>query len=144
VWSIDPRRDDLANVVVRVRQFASDVLEPPKITLDFQAPAELEKIKLSPEQRRHLFLIFKEALNNIARHAECASVSVSINISRSGLTVEICDDGRGFSDIHPSTNGGANGHGLENMQSRAAQLGGQFSIDSSPSRGTCLKLTMPL
>jgi two-component sensor histidine kinase len=144
VWSIDPRRDDLGNVVVRVRQFASDVLEPQKIKLDFQAPPELEKIRLNPEQRRHLFLIFKEALNNIARHAECASVSVSINISRSGLTVEICDDGRGFSDIHPSTNGGANGHGLENMQSRAAQLGGQFSIDSSPSRGTCLKLTMPL
>jgi ligand-binding sensor domain-containing protein/two-component sensor histidine kinase len=147
VWSIDPRRDDLANVVVRVRQFASDVLEPQKIKLDFQAPAELEKIKLNPEQRRHLFLIFKEALNNIARHAECASVSLSINVSRSRLIVEISDDGRGLSDLQPqqsSTNGGASGHGLENMQSRAAQLGGQFSIESSPSSGTCLKLTIPL
>jgi len=98
VWSIDRRRDDLANLVVRVRQFASDVLEPQKIRLEFQAPDELEKIKLNPEQRRHLFLIFKEALNNIARHAECASVSLMINVSRSRLTVEIRDDGRGLSD----------------------------------------------
>jgi signal transduction histidine kinase/ligand-binding sensor domain-containing protein len=147
VWSIDPRRDDLSNVVSRIRQFASDVLEPQKIKLDFQAPSEMEKIKLDPEQRRHLYLIFKEAINNIARHAECASVSLSINVSHNRLIGEIRDDGRGFSDLHPQqspTNGGAGGHGLGNMQSRAAQLGGNLNVDSSPSRGTCLKLTIPL
>ena len=147
VWSIDPRRDDLSNVVFRVRQFASDVLEPQKIKLDFQAPSELEKVKLNPEQRRHLFLIFKEAINNIARHAECDSASLSINVSHSRLVVEIRDDGRGFSDLRPQespTNGGAVGHGLENMKGRAAQLGGDLSVDSSASRGTCLKLMIPI
>ncbi len=147
VWAIDPRRDDLRNVVFRVRQFASDVLEPQEIKLDFQVQPELEKIKLDPEQRRHLFLIFKEAINNIARHAECASVSLSINVSHNQLIVEIRDDGRGFSDLQSQqspTHERAGGHGLENMQSRAAQLGGQLSVDSSPSRGTCLKLTVPL
>jgi len=147
VWSIDPRRDDLANVVFRVRQFASDVLEAQKIKLDFQASPDLEKIKLNPEQRRHLFLIFKEAVNNIARHAECAAVSLSINVSHNQLIGEIRDDGHGFSDLHPQqslTDGRAGGHGLENMRSRAAQLGGDLSVDSSPSRGTCLKLTIPL
>jgi two-component sensor histidine kinase len=147
VWSIDPRRDDLANVVVRVRQFASDVLEPQKIKLDFQAPPELEKVKLNPEQRRHLFLIFKEAINNIARHAECSSVTLSFNVSHNRLTVEIRDDGRGLSDVSPAeapTSERAGGHGLENMQKRAAQLGGHLSVDSSPGLGTCLKLTIPL
>jgi len=146
VWAIDPRRDDLSNVVFRVRQFASDVLEPQRIKLDFQAPAELEKIKLDPEQRRHLFLIFKEAINNIARHAECASVSLRITVSQSRLIVEIRDDGRGFSDLRPQqspTNGGAGGHGLGNMQSRAEELGGDLNVVSSPGRGTCLKLTIP-
>jgi signal transduction histidine kinase len=130
-----------------VRQFASDVLEPQKIKLDFQAPAELEKVKLNPEQRRHLFLIFKEALNNIARHAECATVSLSINVSRSRLIVEIRDDGRGFLDgsqTEAPRDGHAGGHGLENMQSRATELGGDLNVDSSPGRGTCLKLTIPL
>ena len=147
VWSIDPRRDDLANVVVRVRQFASDVLEPQKIKLNFQAPAELEKVKLNPEQRRHLFLIFKEAINNIARHAECASVSLDITVSHNQLIAEIRDDGRGFSPVsatETATNGRAGGHGLENMQSRAAQLGGDLSVDSSPGRGTRLKLMVPI
>jgi signal transduction histidine kinase len=149
VWSIDPRRDDLANVVFRVRQFASDVLEPQKIKLDFQAPPDLEKIKLNPEQRRHLLLIFKEAVNNIARHAGCTSVTLDITLSHNRLMAEIRDDGRGFSDVPATaaeapTNGHAGGHGLENMQSRAAQMGGQLSIDSWPSRGTSLKLTIPL
>ena len=147
VWSIDPRRDDLANVVVRVRQFASDVLEAQKIKLYFQAAPDLEKIKLDPEQRRHLFLIFKEAINNIARHAVCTLVSIDIRVSHNQLIAEIRDDGRGFSDVSPvevPTNGREGGHGLENMKSRAAQLGGHLSVDSSPGRGTCLKLTNPL
>jgi signal transduction histidine kinase/ligand-binding sensor domain-containing protein len=147
VWSIDSRQDDLRNVVFRVRQFASDVLEPQKIRLDFQAQPELEKIKLDPEQRRHLFLIFKEAINNIARHAECTSVSLDITVSHNQLIAEIRDDGRGFSDVSVTeapTNGRAGGHGLENMQSRAEELGGQLSVDSSANRGTCLKLTIPL
>lgn len=147
VWSIDPRRDDLSNVVFRVRQFASDLLEPQRIKLDFQAPPDLEKIKLNPEQRRHLFLIFKEAINNIALHAECSSVTLSISVSHSRLIVEIRDDGRGFSDVAATeapTDGRAGGHGLENMQSRAAQLGGHLSVDSSPGHGTCLKLMVPI
>jgi len=151
VWAIDPRRDDLNNVIFRVRQFASDVLEPQKIKVLFQVPSELEKIKLDPEQRRHLYLIFKEAINNIARHADCSSVTLGIAVSRNSLTAEICDDGCGFRDLpsQPSSAKGraneyGNGHGLEIMQSRAAQLGGHLNVDSSPGGGTRLKLTFPL
>ncbi|MFN2576345.1 MAG: two-component regulator propeller domain-containing protein [Pyrinomonadaceae bacterium] len=147
VWSIDPRRDDLANVIFRVRQFASDVLEAQKIKLDFHAPPDLDKIKLNPEPRRHLFLIFKEAINNMARHAQATSVSIDIAITHNRLIAEIRDDGRGFSDVSArevSTDGRAGGHGLANMKSRATQMGGHLDVDSSPSRGTCLKLTIPL
>ena len=146
VWSIDPRRDDLGNVVFRVRQFASDVLEPQEIKLDFQASPDLEKIKLNPEQRRHLFLIFKEAINNIARHAGCASVLLSINVSHGRLTVKIKDDGRGFAaaQSHSVNDQRLGGHGLENLKNRASQLGGQFAVDSSPGNGTCLLLIVPI
>ncbi|MCU1265636.1 MAG: liaS 2 [Acidobacteria bacterium] len=147
VWAIDPRRDDLGNVVFRMRQFASDVLEPQKIKLDFQAPAELEKVKLNPEQRRHLFLIFKEAVNNIARHANCSSALSSIAVSRNRLILELRDDGRGFSYLPPPethANGHAGGHGLENMQRRAEELGGHLNIVSAVGQGTRLKLTIPL
>src|SRR5262245_50570356 len=148
VWAIDPRRDELSTVVSRVRQFASDVLEAKGVNWDFKVPPELEQIKLDPEQRRHLFLIFKEAINNIARHADCQYVSLSLAITRQQLWGEIRDDGRGFnngngtkssSDLPFSTNG----HGLENMRQRAAQVGGQVQIVSAPGEGVCIKLMIP-
>src|SRR5436305_12865256 len=80
-----------------------------RIKLDFQVPTELEQVKLDPEQRRHLLLIFKEAINNIARHAECAAVSLSITVSHSRLIVEIRDDGRGLADLRPQQSP-TNGH----------------------------------
>ena len=91
VWSVDPRKDDLKNVALRIRQFASDVLEARAIAWEFKAPEEMGNVKLSPEQRRHLFLIFKEAINNAARHSECKSVSLDISVSHHGLAAEIRD-----------------------------------------------------
>jgi ligand-binding sensor domain-containing protein/signal transduction histidine kinase len=146
VWAINPQRDDLSNVVFRVRQFASDVLEPQKIRLDFHFPSELESIKLDAEQRRHLFLIFKEAINNIAHHANCRSVSLGISVSHNQMMAIIRDDGCGFSRLHSQeapTNGHLS-HGLENMRSRAEEIGGRLNVDSSPGCGTSLTLTFPL
>src|SRR5262249_45129162 len=78
VWSINPRHDDLSSVVQRVRQFASDVLEAKGIAWEFRVTPAVERVRVGPEQRRHLFLIFKEGVNNVARHAEgCRSVALS-------------------------------------------------------------------
>lgn len=150
VWSVDPRRDDLKNVVLRIRQFAADVLESQDIRWDFTLPSEPERIKLTPEQRRHIFLIFKEALNNIARHARCANVALSVSVTRRRLLAEIRDDGHGLAGNPPGElagEPGANGYGgngLRNMQARAAELGGTLEIASTPGQGTRLILTIPL
>ncbi|MDX2040111.1 MAG: sensor histidine kinase [Acidobacteriota bacterium] len=149
VWSIDPRRDELGQVVTRTRQFAADVLDAQGINWQFIASAELEKTKLDPEQRRHLFLIFKEALNNIARHAEAKHVSMSLTLNGNQLLAEIADDGRGFTPqpadaaiaVLPKSRGG---NGLGNMQARATELKGTLTIDSAPGNGTRLILSLPL
>jgi signal transduction histidine kinase len=146
VWSVDPRRDDLKNVALRVREFAADTLETRGIRWDFTVPPEMERIKLTPEQRRHLFLIFKEAVNNIARHADCANATLSVSVTRRLLLAEIRDDGRGLA-CDPQRDPGANergGNGLRNMQARAAELGGELEIASTPGQGTRLMLTIPL
>jgi signal transduction histidine kinase len=146
VWSIDPRRDDLRNVIFRVRQFSSDVLEAKKIKWSLEVAPELERIKLTPEQRRHLFLIFKEALTNIARHSNCSTVSLTIGVTHAHLHVEISDDGEGF--VPPdSANVGEDrfgGHGLTNMRSRAAELGGELKIQSTGGSGTQVHLIVPI
>jgi two-component sensor histidine kinase len=145
VWAIDPRRDDLRNVVFRIRQFASDVLGANRIAWSFQAPAEFDKIKLNPQQRRHIFLIFKEAINNSARHADCSSVWLSLAIVHNQIVGEVRDDGRGLAvTSDPPVFEGRGGQGLENMRSRAAQLGGQLIIDSAPGGGTCIRVEVPL
>lgn len=146
VWAIDPRRDDLSHVVARIRQFASSVLEGHRIAWELQTPAELASIKLTPEQRRHVFLIFKEAINNVVRHADCSFVLLAISITHRHLVAEIRDDGCGFTVPDLSTLGEPErqGHGLRNMQARAVELGGQLQIASAPGQGTRLTLTVPL
>ncbi len=139
VWSIDPRRDDLKNVIQRVRQFAADVLEARQIAWTFDVPSEPERIRLAPEQRRHLFLIFKEAITNVARHAACTTAALSIRLFNHQLVAEIRDDGRGV-----GTNAGRGGHGLGNMEARARELGGRMEINAPSGGGTQVKLTIPL
>lgn len=146
VWSIDPRKDDLHQVVMRIRQFASDVLEARNIDWEFRAPEELGHIKLAPEQRRHLYLIFKEAINNVARHSRCESAWLDLSVGGGRLTAEIRDDGQGFTarpGDGPTANG-RGGNGLKNMQARAAELGGHLDVVSSPGGGTRLSLALPL
>src|SRR5207249_420860 len=102
-------------------QFAADVLEAKSIKWDFTVPPDLERIKLSPEQRRHLYLIFKEALNNIARHSRCANAALSLSITHHRLLAEIRDDGRGLNGKPPGEplSNGRGGNGLHNMKARA-------------------------
>ena len=146
VWSIDPRRDNLRNVVQRVRQFASDVLETAGIEWELQVPQEIYGVRLGPEQRRHLYLIFKEAINNIARHSGSTRVTLSMRLDARSLICEITDDGRGFVPKEGTEEGsnGRGGHGLVNMRARALEMGGRLDIESSPGHGTSLKLAIPL
>jgi signal transduction histidine kinase/streptogramin lyase len=143
VWSIDPRRDDLQSVVRRIRQFASDVLEAKGIDWELHVPPEVESLKLSAEQRQHLFLIFKEGINNVVRHGKgTKSVSLSIRIEGRELIGQISDDGCGFTPQEPdkARSQGRGGNGLPNMRERAGQLGGHLEITSAPSAGTKLTL----
>ena len=143
VWAIGPEQNELVEVVMRVRQFASDVLEAKGIKWDFLLPAELERIKLSPEQRRHLFLTFKEAINNSARYAACHNVRLSLATTDHQLVGEIFDDGCGFEDPLPGVSS-TGGHGMRNMQRRSTEIGGSLKISSTPGQGTRIRLTIPL
>lgn len=146
VWSVDPRREDVHDVLVRTREFAADLFQGTGIDWSFDAPDGLDQIRLAPERRRHLYLIMKEALANIARHARCASAACTVAMRDHRLNVEIHDDGRGFvsaldGDVDRRHE---RGHGLRNMRARAAALGGTLTIESAPDRGTRLTLNIPL
>jgi signal transduction histidine kinase len=91
--------------------------------------------RMSLEDRRQFYLIAKEAVNNIARHSGCRNASVNLRAGGRSITLEIRDDGAGFS-------GGADrgGDGIENMKRRAAAIGGHLTIASAPGQGTSILL----
>jgi ligand-binding sensor domain-containing protein/signal transduction histidine kinase len=140
IWAIDPRRDDLRSLATRIRRFAGDLLESRGIVWNLQAPADAEEVKLSPVERRQLYLVFKEALHNIAQHSGAASVTMSLAVKGWRLTAVIRDDGKGFDE--PAE--GETRHGLGSMTARAADLKGRLTIDSASGRGTEVRLEVPL
>jgi signal transduction histidine kinase/ligand-binding sensor domain-containing protein len=142
VWAIDPRRDDFLSVVERVRSFAADTLGAAGVRWQITVAPQLAGQRLTPEQRRALYLIFKEALSNIARHASCRHASCRIAFEHSALVAFIEDDGRGLPP-EPLHNG-RGGRGLPNMKARAAALGGRLEVATRPGGGTRLHLSLPL
>ncbi len=145
VWAINPRADNLASLVARLRKFASGMLEPLGVGLDFETPREAAAIALAPEQRQHLFALLKEAVANIARHAGARQARLRLSLERGRLLAEVSDDGRGFSAVEVGEVADEEqGNGLRNMRRRALVLGGDLQIDSRPGAGTRLRLDIPL
>ncbi len=141
VWSVDPRRDHLSDLVQRMRQSAFQLFPGEATHVEFRAPraAAIKALELPPDRRRHLLLIFKEALNNAARHAGASRVQVEVALEDGRLRLRVEDDGRGFD---PAT--ASDGHGLESMRERAAALGGELEVRSAPEGGTRVELRAAL
>lgn len=144
VWAINPRRDSIESVVDRVCSFAADTLGTKNVHWTVATPPELKNLHLTAEQKRNLYLIFKEAVNNAARHSDCQNASLKIKIERGNLIAEIADDGKGFSAENGSNGNSLGGRGLENLRARTAEIGGVLQIDSNKNGGTKIILTMPL
>ena len=143
VWAINPRRDTFGDLIQRIRRFGSDVLSARGIELSLQIPGERIEPVLRGDLRQEIFLIFKEAINNIVRHADCRQVEVRLYVENGHLILNTKDDGRGFQS---ATDGGdaRHGHGVASMKARAQSLAGTFHISSEPGRGTTISVRVPL
>lgn len=138
VWSINPQRDHLRDLLQRMRRFATDVFTARNIEFTFNAPATDLDLRLDVDLRRQIYLIFKECVNNIVRHAQCTRAEIEFNQSGGWLTLRIQDDGRGF-----EVDSAREGNGLGNLFKRAQSIGGTIEIHSQPGRGTEIILNAP-
>lgn len=141
VWTIDPRHDPLPTVVARMRAFAAEILEAHDIELTFRVEGALETVRLGANQRRHLYLLFKEAVHNAVKYSGANRVTVLVRLTRASLHLSVTDDGRGFDPTAPAQ---GSGNGLRNLRQRAALLHGHLTLDSAPGQGTQVKLEMPV
>ena len=94
---------------------------------------------LGANLRREIYLIFKESVNNIVKHSNCAKVEINLSLENSEIRLNLHDDGAGF-----DTNEVTDGHGLASMKARADGLGGKLKIVSDGANGTNITLSAPL
>jgi signal transduction histidine kinase/streptogramin lyase len=139
VWAIDPSKDRLGDLVSRMRRFASDAFTAGAIEFRFEIAGADHDLALGTAFRREVLLIFKEAVNNVVRHAGCSQARVSFRAGGRRLELTVIDDGRGF-----DVDGAGEGNGLASMRRRALALGGQIEIVSGPGKGTRLLLAVPV
>jgi signal transduction histidine kinase/ligand-binding sensor domain-containing protein len=139
IWAINPQRDSLIDLTRKMRQHAEEVFVQRGIELKFIAPDPAPDLKLGLDVRRNLYLVFKEAVNNAARHSDCARAEIELRVEEARLRLTISDNGRGFDPAARTE-----GNGLLSMRRRADDLGGELSLESSVGAGSRLRLTIPL
>lgn len=147
VWAINPQKDHLQDLIQRMRRFASDVLTAKGIGLEFDAPTYAPEIPLGANARREVFLIFKESLTNIIKHAGASQVRIEFALSKEFLSLKISDNGEGFETENMSAAlfaGQKGGHGIFSMKKRAAEMNGRFEIKSEAGHGTTITFQLPL
>ncbi|NJL76374.1 MAG: hypothetical protein HC892_16500 [Saprospiraceae bacterium] len=137
VWSVDPKNDYVPHLLQHLKSYAIEILEAKNIQLHFDS--QLTLAHLPTEQRKELYLLFKEAINNAAKYAAAKNVWVNFQQVNNCLKLTIRDDGKGFD---PATV--KRGNGLNNMEQRATQLGGNLSLKSNPSQGVEIQLVFSL
>ena len=135
VWSIDPDIDTLGEALPRMLHYASTLLEANGIELQARIVPEVERVRLSMKQRRDVYLIFKEAINNMVRHSKATKATVEFDLSGRSLIMKITDNGAGFETRSASTS-----NGLRNMQERARHHHWKLEIRSRPQQGTTIIL----
>ncbi|MDI3340726.1 MAG: GAF domain-containing sensor histidine kinase [Sphaerobacter sp.] len=89
-----------------------------------------------------LFRVVQEAISNARKHAACSSLEIRLAVDDGILSLEVADDGRGF-DVE-QTLGESHRFGLFTMRERITQVGGQFTVESAPGRGTVVRACIPL
>ena len=136
VWAVDPRRDQLAEVMHYFQRHAAQLCTASGISFVSHLPEKMRPLLLSPEKRRTIYLILKEGLNNILRHAQASQVEFTCTLHERTLHLRLRDNGHGF-DIAAA---GGSGRGLTNMRTRAEAIGADMDIESQSGVGTTLRL----
>jgi signal transduction histidine kinase/ligand-binding sensor domain-containing protein len=139
VWAINPRNDTLPNLIDYLGQFAVEFLRTARIRCRVDLPAHPDDHAVSTEMRHNLFLVVKEALNNVVRHANASEVQLRMDVTESSIELVVQDDGCGFA--YGPDRAGADG--LRNMRQRVEDLGGRFEVNSEPGSGTRISAVVP-
>ena len=142
VWAVNPSNDTLEGLVNYAVKYAQEYLALAGLRYRAEVPAQLPDAALPPEVRHNVFLAFKEAVNNVVKHAQASEVWIRLECSPGQFVFEIADNGRGLAHLDP--NRARTRNGLRNMRKRLEEIHGEFTMTPGPAGGTIVRLTAPL
>ncbi|WP_170157544.1 ATP-binding protein [Roseimicrobium gellanilyticum] len=140
VWAVNPRNDNLANMAGYLTQVAREYLTPMGIVCRQDVPNEWPEKIVSSHVRHEIHLAFREALQNVVKHAQATEVALTLRHTDGRFTATIADNGKGL----PGNLEGMEKNGLDNMRQRLASLGGHCRVQDRPGGGTLVELQVPL
>ena len=139
VWAVNPRNDTLHDLLDYTGQYARDFANSAGLQCRLDFPDTPVNREVSGDVRHAVFLIVKEALHNVVKHAHATRVKIIFEVGDAGMYWRIEDDGRGFVPAPEN----AVDDGLRNMRQRAKALGGQADIVSRLGSGTSVRVEIP-
>ena len=140
VWAVNPSNDTLEGLANYACKYAQDYFALANVSFHADLPADLPATPILPEVRHNVFLAFKEAVNNVVKHAQATRARVWLRLEPAEFILGVEDNGRGPGDVSAKTLR----NGLKNMNKRLADVHGQFEIAPGPNGGTIVRLIVPL
>jgi len=140
VWAMNPQHDNMESLASFLGQYTEEYLAAAGLRCRLELPSTLPALPVSSHSRHQLFLVLKEALHNVVRHARASEVRLRLEQEHHELRLAVEDDGCGL----PPDGARVAGHGLDNMKKRVEDLGGKFSATSGAHQGTCIAIKLPL
>ncbi len=133
VWVVNPRRDSLHDLIIRLKDAYEDLLSGLGISMKTYNLEKINDIKLPMEYKQNLFMILKEGINNSIKHSHCKKIILEANVRDNVIEIILKDDGIGIDE-----NNIQYGNGLKNIQSRAELLNGKVKWKRRQNGGTAL------
>lgn len=139
IWTINPSNDAFYNLETRLKTFAIPLFESKDIDFKFDFDTDLEKIKIGMGKRRDIYLILKEAINNLVKYSQCQNAVIRAKTDGSRISFIIKDNGVGFDVNDESLR-----NGQRNMKMRAEKIGADLVVSSEAGKGTEVSLQITI
>ena len=135
VWAINPKNDSFEKIIFKLKTYAMNLCSGKGISLHFTIDETLFQYSASMQNRKNIYLLIKEGLNNAVKYSMADNIYLDIKKDNQFLRIELRDDGKGF-ELQDQ---GA-GNGIGNMQARALELGSDLTIKTASGKGTTIRL----
>jgi signal transduction histidine kinase len=137
IWAINPDKDQAISLIQRINYFIQEHQRQNEISISFDYSDKLKMHAFTMVERKNLFLIFKEALNNAFKYANADNIYIRLLKESTSIILEIEDNGIGMQIDEKNQ-----GNGLNNMKKRASDMGAHFEILSVVNKGTKVRIIL--